>query len=67
MVKDDGYVLHFANPKVQASLTANTFAVTGNCEEKRKFFVSCQSIIPLTHTPSSLQLLLRCSLVCSIN
>ncbi len=36
MIKDDGHVLHFVNPKVQASLTANTFAVTGNFEEKRK-------------------------------
>lgn len=34
MIKDNGYVLHFTNPKVQASLTANTFAITGNCEEK---------------------------------
>jgi nascent polypeptide-associated complex subunit beta len=34
MIKDDGHVLHFVNPKVQASLTANTFAITGNCEEK---------------------------------
>ena len=36
MIKDDGHVLHFVNPKVQASLTANTFAVTGNYEEKRE-------------------------------
>ena len=36
MFKDDGRVLHFANPKVQASLTANTFAISGSCEEKRK-------------------------------
>ena len=36
MIKDDGHVLHFTSPKVQASLTANTFAITGNCEEKRK-------------------------------
>lgn len=36
MIKDDGHVLHFTNPKVQASLTANTFAITGNCEEKRE-------------------------------
>lgn len=51
MMKDDGHVLHFTNPKgnvekinqslrilqhtVQASLTANTFAISGNCEEKR--------------------------------
>lgn len=36
MIKDDGRVLHFASPKVQASLSANTFAISGNCEEKRK-------------------------------
>eukprot|EP00731_Ephydatia_muelleri_P017996 Em0011g36a len=34
MMKEDGHVLHFTNPKVQASLTANTFAISGNCEEK---------------------------------
>lgn len=34
MIKDDGMVLHFNNPKVQASLTANTFAVTGHAESK---------------------------------
>jgi len=36
MIKDDGNVMHFANPKVQASLAANTFAITGAYEEKRK-------------------------------
>ena len=40
MIKDDGHVLHFTSPKVQASLTANTFAITGNCEEKRKQHMS---------------------------
>merc|ERR1719270_1398526 len=30
MIKDDGTVIHFNNPKVQASLAANTFAVTGS-------------------------------------
>jgi nascent polypeptide-associated complex subunit beta len=34
MIKDDGHVLHFTNPKVQASLAANTFAITGTPEEK---------------------------------
>ncbi|CAO2588436.1 Transcription factor BTF3 homolog 4 [Lemmus lemmus] len=28
MIKDDGTVIHFNNPKVQASLSANTFAIT---------------------------------------
>jgi len=35
MIKDDGTVLHFNNPKVQASLGANTFAITGHAENKQ--------------------------------
>ena len=35
MIKEDGQVLHFNNPKVQASLAANTFAVTGRAENKQ--------------------------------
>nr|XP_061790451.1 transcription factor BTF3 homolog 4-like isoform X1 [Nerophis lumbriciformis] len=35
MIKDDGTVIHFNNPKVQASLSANTFAVTGHAETKQ--------------------------------
>lgn len=34
MIKDDGNVIHFNNPKVQASLPANTFAITGHAETK---------------------------------
>ncbi|XP_068677435.1 transcription factor BTF3 homolog 4-like isoform X2 [Montipora capricornis] len=34
MIKDDGTVIHFTNPKVQASLGANTFAVVGQAETK---------------------------------
>lgn len=34
LIKDDGHVIHFNNPKVQASLTANTFAITGHAETK---------------------------------
>ncbi|XP_073228099.1 transcription factor BTF3 homolog 4-like isoform X4 [Porites lutea] len=34
MFKDDGTVIHFTNPKVQASLAANTFAVNGLAENK---------------------------------
>jgi len=37
MIKEDGQVIHFNNPKVQASLAANTFAVTGHAENKRKY------------------------------
>lgn len=36
MIKDDGNVIHFNNPKVQASLAANTFAITGHSEIKRE-------------------------------
>ncbi|XP_020354148.2 transcription factor BTF3 homolog 4-like isoform X1 [Oncorhynchus kisutch] len=35
MIKDDGSVIHFNNPKVQASLSANTFAITGHAETKQ--------------------------------
>ncbi|XP_054367678.1 transcription factor BTF3 homolog 4-like [Mirounga angustirostris] len=34
MIKDDETVIHFNNPKVQASLSANTFAITGHAEAK---------------------------------
>lgn len=35
MIKDDGSVIHFNNPKAQASLAANTFAITGHGENKQ--------------------------------
>merc|ERR1712235_233121 len=34
MFKEDGTIIHFNNPKVQASLAANTFAITGHAEHK---------------------------------
>ncbi|KAK9383929.1 NAC domain-containing protein [Kockiozyma suomiensis] len=34
MFKDDGKVIHFAAPKVQAAVASNTFAIYGNGEEK---------------------------------
>ncbi|KAK2082861.1 Transcription factor BTF3 4 [Saguinus oedipus] len=34
MIKDDGTVIHFNNPEVQASFSANTFAITGHAEAK---------------------------------
>jgi len=34
MIKDDGTVIHFNNPKVQASLGSNVFAITGHGETK---------------------------------
>ena len=36
MIRDDGTVIHFTNPKVQASLAANTFSINGQAENKRK-------------------------------
>ena len=40
LIKDDGQVIHFNNPKVQASLTANTFAITGHAETKSEYLNS---------------------------
>jgi len=34
MIKEDGTVIHFNNPKVQASLGSNVFAVSGHGETK---------------------------------
>merc|ERR1712137_320417 len=34
MFEEDGSVMHFVSPKVQASVAANTFVVVGHCEEK---------------------------------
>jgi nascent polypeptide-associated complex subunit beta len=35
MIKNDGTVIHFNNPKTQASLATNTFAITGHNETKQ--------------------------------
>merc|ERR1719263_1496664 len=35
MFKEDGSVIHFATPKVQACVTSNTFTITGHGEEKQ--------------------------------
>ncbi|KRX97457.1 Transcription factor BTF3 -like protein 4 [Trichinella pseudospiralis] len=35
LIKDDGTVIHFNNPKVQASVAANTFAISGHAESKQ--------------------------------
>lgn len=45
MIKNDGSVIHFNNPKAQASLAANTFAITGHGENKQVSF--CYKV-PLT-------------------
>jgi nascent polypeptide-associated complex subunit beta len=41
MFKDNGEVIHFANPKVQASLGSNTFAISGASDTK-----SLQEMLP---------------------
>jgi len=41
MFKDNGEVIHFANPKVQASLGSNTYAISGQAETK-----SLQEMLP---------------------
>merc|ERR1719409_1312437 len=35
MFKEDGSVIHFVNPKVQAAVASNTFVVSGNGETKQ--------------------------------
>jgi len=35
MFKDDGSVIHFSAPKVQASVSANTYVIAGHAENKR--------------------------------
>jgi len=35
MIRDDGSVIHFNNPKVQASLSHNTFAISGHADHKQ--------------------------------
>merc|ERR1719484_472697 len=35
MFKADGEVIHFANPKVQANIAANTYVISGNAENKK--------------------------------
>lgn len=43
MFRKDGQVLHFARPKVQAAIGANTFIINGGCEEKGKL-LACIAI-----------------------
>merc|ERR1740138_1915030 len=35
MFKDDGSVIHFSAPKVQASIAANTYVISGHAENKQ--------------------------------
>lgn len=53
MIKNDGTVIHFNNPKAQASLAANTFAITGHSEQKEVSFHVFSSL-SLSSSSSSL-------------
>eukprot|EP00055_Hartaetosiga_balthica_P009879 m.40542 g.40542 ORF g.40542 m.40542 type:complete len:155 (+) comp6934_c0_seq1:72-536(+) len=33
LIRDDGTVVHFDKPKVQAAVNANTFCISGSCKE----------------------------------
>lgn len=35
LFKDDGTIIHFVAPKVQASIQANTYVVTGEAQDKK--------------------------------
>lgn len=41
LFKENGQVIHFQSPKVQASIAANTYVVSGQCETK-----SLQELLP---------------------
>jgi NACalpha-BTF3-like transcription factor len=45
MIKNDGSVIHFSNPRTQASLASNVFAVTGQAENKSVSGVNWRRII----------------------
>jgi len=35
LFKDDGSVIHFTKPKVQAEIQSNTYVISGECETKK--------------------------------
>jgi len=49
MFKDDGTVIHFTNPKVQASIGSNTFSVTGHSENKPVILLSSKQGLLYLH------------------
>lgn len=68
MIKNDGTVIHFNNPKAQASLAANTFAITGHSENKQvSFFFLFTNVVFLwstcSHDMISCFLLFRSSVI----
>ena len=60
MFKDNGEVIHFTNPKVQASLGSNTFAISGPSDTKCKIvllslrchIVECFQLYKICYRPS---------------
>ena len=44
LFKEDGKVIHFVNPKVQASMAANTFVISGHYHKTSQFKL-CDKII----------------------
>ena len=40
MFMEDGNVVHFESPKVQAAIAANTYVVSGNAQTKSKEMIS---------------------------
>uniref|UniRef100_G1Q149 Transcription factor BTF3 n=1 Tax=Myotis lucifugus TaxID=59463 RepID=G1Q149_MYOLU len=49
MIKDDGTVIHFNNPKVQAFLSANTFAITSHRKAKPNTEMLPGTLCPGSH------------------
>lgn len=45
LFKDNGTVIHFSNPKVQASIGANTYVISGRAENKSKFLLVIGSLL----------------------
>lgn len=46
LLKNDGNVIHFNNPRTQASLQSNIFAITGHAETKN-VSISCALLLAL--------------------
>lgn len=56
LIKNDGTVIHFNNPKTQASLASNVFAITGHGESKQvwDYLKRPSFLLNLKPLPSSL-------------
>ena len=57
LFKDNGSVVHFSNPKVQASIAANTYVVSGHAETKSTPPpappLAARSAVPLALSPAA--------------